>query len=116
MKIKHLPPSLVVVAVSGMVSLAHAAESETDLKAQAKITQTDAGKIAQEKVKDGKVKSVEIEKEHGRLVWSFDFTLPGSKNIEEVQVDAMTGKIAAVETETPAQQAAEAKEDAAASK
>jgi hypothetical protein len=44
-------------------------------------------------------------------VWSFDIAAPGTRDITEVQVDAVTGAIVSVETETPAQQAAEKKQD-----
>ena len=42
--------------------------------------------------------------------------MPHSKDITEVQVDAKTGEIAAVEVETPEQQAKEAEEDKAGKK
>ena len=63
------------------------------------------------KVPDGNIKSSELEKENGKLVWSFDIAVPESKNITEVQVDAKTSKIVLVEIETPEQQAQEAKTD-----
>ena len=51
-----------------------------------------------------------MEKEHGKLIWSFDISTPSSKDIEEVQVDAMTGEVVRREVETPEQQAREARE------
>jgi hypothetical protein len=86
-----------------------AANSQQSLKAQAKIARPRAEKTALKKVPRGTVKSGELEKEHGHLVWSFDIAEPGSRNITEVQVDAITGKIVSVATETPAQQKAEAR-------
>ncbi len=74
---------------------------------KAKISKTQAEKTALAKVHHGKVKSSELEKEHGKLVWSVDITKHGTKNITEVQVDAMTGKVVGVETETPEQEAKE---------
>jgi uncharacterized membrane protein YkoI len=81
--------------------LAAGEETETLLQAQARITKAEAEKTALAKVPNGTIKSGELEKEHGKLVWSFDVSTPHSKNITEVQVDAKTGKIVVVEKETP---------------
>jgi uncharacterized membrane protein YkoI len=87
--------------------LAAGKETEAPLQAQARITKAEAEKTALAKVPNGKIESGELEKEHGKLVWSFDISTPHSKNITEMQVDAKTGKIAAVEIETPKDQAKE---------
>ncbi len=81
------------------------------MQAQAKITKAQAEKTALAKVPNGKIKSGELEKEHGKLVWSFDISTPHSKNITEVQVDAKTGKTASVKIETAKEKAAEKKEN-----
>ena len=60
------------------------------------------------RVPGGTIEELELEREHGKLVWSFDIAQPDSANIEEVQVDARTGAVAAMETETPDEQQAEA--------
>jgi uncharacterized membrane protein YkoI len=85
---------------------------EAKLEAKAKISRTDAEKTALSKVPGGTIKEGEIEKEHGKLVWSFDITTPDSKDITEVQVDAKTGKVVSVEKETPEEQAKEKEADA----
>ena len=85
-----------------------AEESQTALKAEAKITEEAAEQTALAKVHGGKIKSSELEREHGKLIWSFDISKPKSKNITEIQVDAKTGKIVSKQTETPKQQAIEA--------
>jgi hypothetical protein len=41
----------------------------------------------------------ELEKEHGRVVYSFDLKVPSKPGIEEVQVDASSGKVVSVEHE-----------------
>jgi uncharacterized membrane protein YkoI len=89
---------------SGMAS---AEETQTALQAQAKINQADAEKTALAKVPGGKVESSELEKEHGKLIWSFDIAVPNSVNIAEVQVDAKTGKVVSNKAETPEDQAKE---------
>lgn len=61
------------------------------------IERAAAEKIALEQVPGGRVKEAELEHEHGKLVWSFDIEQKASPDIIEVQVDANTGKIVAVE-------------------
>jgi uncharacterized membrane protein YkoI len=97
----------ILVTGSTAPVLATSRETQAQLQAEAKVTQAAAEKTALTKVPNGKIKSGELEMEHGKLVWSFDISMPHSKNITEVQVDAKTGKIAAVELETPKNQAKE---------
>ena len=59
----------------------------------------------------GNVESGELEKEHGKLVYSFD--IRNSKGtITEVQVSAITGKVVRVEHENKKQEAAEKEKEA----
>jgi uncharacterized membrane protein YkoI len=110
MKIKNWAVVTGLMLGLGIVSV-QAASSKQSLKAQAKIDKPRAEKIALKKAPGGTVKSGELEREHGHLVWSFDISKPGSRNITEVQVDAITGKIVSVMNESPAQQAAEARSE-----
>jgi uncharacterized membrane protein YkoI len=91
--------------------LLQAAPTQAQLVTQAKINESEARKIALERVPSGSIKSAEIENEKGHLVWSFDISKPSTRDITEVLVDAKTGKIISVSKETPTQQAAEAKAD-----
>jgi predicted negative regulator of RcsB-dependent stress response len=119
MKIKHCITFLIAVVFMGGLStftLRAAEESQAELKAQAKITQAEAEKTALAKVPGGKIKAAELEKEHGKLIWSFDISMPKSKNITEIQVDAKAGKIVSTQVETPKDQAAEAAADKKAKK
>lgn len=95
---------LVVCGVAGCKSGHHA---------KAKISKEEATATALAQVPNGTVKDSELEKEHGKWIWSFDIAIPGSQDIKEVAVDANTGKLIGVETETPEQQAKEKAEDAA---
>ena len=103
--------AVALAATLVLVSSALAAPSEAELMKQAKITKTQAGKIALAKVPHGKIQSAEIENEHHALVWSFDIAKPGAKDITEVLVNAKTGKIVEISTETPKAQAKEHAED-----
>jgi uncharacterized membrane protein YkoI len=73
-----------------------------------RISEADARTTALAKVPGGAVSSSELEKEHGKLIWSFDIAKVGSKNITEVQVDAKTGKIVSTKIETPDKERREA--------
>jgi uncharacterized membrane protein YkoI len=57
------------------------------------------------------VRSEELEKEHGKLIYSFDIAVPGKSGVEEVNVDAITGKVVAKHHESAKdEQKEEAKE------
>lgn len=73
-----------------------------------KVSREQAETVAQTESKGGRIVSAELEREHGRLIWSFDITIPNSKDIREIQVDANSGAVINREIETPAQQAQEA--------
>ena len=68
-------------------------------------------KTALAKVPNGTVKEAELEEEKGKLIWSFDIATPGTKDITEVNVDAITGKIVATEIEKAKDEAKEAKDE-----
>ncbi|HEY0554796.1 MAG TPA: PepSY domain-containing protein [Thermoanaerobaculia bacterium] len=63
------------------------------LAKDAKITLDAARATALAKVPNGTVRSEELEKEHGKLIYSFDIAVPGKTGIEEVNVSAVTGKV-----------------------
>ena len=113
MKNKNVITTLMLAAVlaAGLTACESEKENEGELKAQAKIAEADARQTALAKVPNGTIKESELEKEHGKLFWSFDMTTPDSKNTTEVNVDAITGAIVSVEQETPEQQAKEKAED-----
>lgn len=97
------------LVLTGLTTATLRAADETDaqLQAEAKITKTQAETTALAKVPHGRIQAAELEKEHGKLIWSFDIEMPGSKNITEVQVDAKSGQIASIQKETPSDQAKE---------
>ena len=104
--------SLTFGIVLGFAAATFAAQpSEAELVKQAKITKAEAEQIALAKVSRGIVKSAEIEKEKGHLVWSFDIAQPGTHDITECLIDAKTGKIISTQTESPRDQAKEAAAD-----
>jgi hypothetical protein len=89
------------LAVSCPPSNLWAQQSETELLKQARVTKHQAKKIALARVRHGAIKCVELQKENGVLIWSVDIAQPPKQDLTDVWVDATTGKIAAVEVETP---------------
>src|ERR1700744_462971 len=77
-------------------------ESEAQLKAQAKVSEADARATVMAKLPNATIKEAELEKEHGKLIWSFDVAVPDSK-VTEVNVNAITGALVNMENETPSQ-------------
>jgi hypothetical protein len=110
MKLKVIASSALAVALfAGCASEKH---EHAQLAAQAKVSRADAEKTALAQVPNGSIKEGELEKEHGKLIWSFDIATPGTQDIKEVAVDAVTGAVIGVENETPEQQAKEKAADA----
>ena len=97
-----------LVLCVGTFAITQAKPTQTELINQAKVKKSEAQRIALERAPQGRVKSAEIEKERGKLVWSLDISTPGTRDITEVLVDANTGAILSVAKETLKQQAAEA--------
>lgn len=80
---------------------------------QAKISMAKAKATALAKVPHGTIRSSELEREKGKLIYSFDIKVPGRSGIEEVNVDAMDGSVLAVTHEgVKAERAEAAKEKA----
>jgi uncharacterized membrane protein YkoI len=86
-------------------------ETEAQLKAEAKISMADAKKTALAQVPKGTVKAGELEREGGKLLYSFDIVTKGKSGIDEVQIDAITGAVLSNKHETPAMEKAEGKAD-----
>jgi len=91
-------------------------ETPAQLRAQAKVSQKAARATALAQVPGGTVKAGELEREGGKLLYSFDIATKGKTGIDEVQVDAITGAVLSNKHETPAMEKAEAKADAKAAK
>ncbi len=91
-------------------------ESKPGLLARAKVTDAAARQAAMARVPTGAITEAEIESEHGKLIFSYDIKVPGKDGIQEVAVDALTGKVLSVNHESAADEAKEAAEDSAAMK
>jgi uncharacterized membrane protein YkoI len=82
---------------------------QAQLRAEAKITQDSARKIALAQVPNGKVAKHELERENGTVVYSFDIRVKGQPGYEEVNVSAIDGSVVSKQHETAAQEKAERK-------
>jgi len=63
------------------------------LASKAKISEDSAAKIAMKRVPKGTISSAELEKDKGRLVYAYDLQVPGRSGMQEVLVDAKSGKV-----------------------
>ena len=89
-------------------------ESAPGLLKKAKISSDSAINIAKARLPKATVSSAEIEQENGKLIYSFDFKTAGKSGIDEVNVDAMTGKLVGrVQHESPAAEKKESANEAA---
>ena len=87
-------------------------EEKPGLLKKATITSEAAIATAQARLPNAKLTAAEIEQENGKLIYSFDFTTDGKTGIDEVNINALTGKqVGKVEHESPAAEKKEAKDD-----
>lgn len=86
-------------------------ETQAQLMREAKVTKVAATKTAIAQVPHGRIRSSEIERENGKLIYSFDIKVPHKSGIEEINVDAMTGEVIAHQHETPKSERKEAMQE-----
>lgn len=82
---------------------------QTKLAKQARITMEQAREIALKRA-PGAIEEEELEKEHGKLVYSFDIRNE-KDTLTEVQVNAKDGSIVSVEEEDAAMEAEEKRKE-----
>ena len=104
-------PAALLAQGSGTAPTAPKQESQAQLQKEAKVTLKAATAAAMGAVKGGKVATHELEREKGKLIYSFDMKVAGKTGIDEVAVDAMTGAVLEVTHESPADEAKEAAAD-----
>ena len=91
-------------------------ETQAALQQEAKMTMADARAMALKEVPGATIQAGEIEREGGKLIYSFDMKVPGKSGIDEVNIDAMTSKLVAHQHETPKDERAESRADAKAAR
>ena len=103
MNIKYIiGVTLTAVALAGCSTESgesHKEAKQAKLMEQAKVSKADAQATAMSRVPNGTIREGELEKEHGKLIWSFDVATPGTTDITEVNVDAITGGVVSMDKE-----------------
>jgi uncharacterized membrane protein YkoI len=87
-------------------------ETQAQLEKEAKLTMAQARALATRTVPGAAIQAGEIERENSKLIYSFDMKTKGKAGIDEVNIDAMTGKVLGNQHESPKDESAEAKADA----
>ncbi len=95
---------VVTLAIAGGVGVTAKASAQ-----EARVAEAEARKTALAAVPGGKVRSHELERENGKLIYSYDIKVAGKPGVEEVNVDAITGAIVAREHESAKVEAKEKK-------
>ncbi|MCC7194382.1 MAG: PepSY domain-containing protein [Gemmatimonadaceae bacterium] len=72
---------------------AYKADLPAALVRKARIAESAAAATALAQVPGGRIASVELEEEGGKLIYSYDIAIAGKKGVQEVHVDAMTGTV-----------------------
>jgi hypothetical protein len=108
MQTKFIRQILILLPAVVSFGILSSAGSDKDTSNQpAKITKSQAERIAVKKVSGGRVRTAELEQLRGRQVWAVYIGKPGSKDAKEILVDAATGQILKVQTEKPGDEAEE---------
>lgn len=101
--------------VSTRVSAQDTTGVKTDIPAalqrEARISLDSARAIAMKRVPNATIQSQELEREHGRLIYSFDTKVAGKAGVTEVNVNARTGAVVGVSHEGATAEAKEAAQE-----
>lgn len=107
---KAITTTLLTLACTVAAAATAGAQSTTQPKTDippalarsAKISLDSARTIAMHRLPKATIASQELERENGRLIYSFDMNVPGKSGIDEINVNALNGRIVAVSHEGPA--------------
>jgi len=118
MRLRYLSivAALAVAGSSARAQATYKREIPDSLVKAAKISEAAAAETAQKRVPKATIASVELERENGKLIYSYDMKTKGKSGVDEVNVDAVTGKIISVAHESPVTEKKEAAAEAKAAK
>jgi uncharacterized membrane protein YkoI len=118
MKLRYLAivAALAVAGSSARAQATYKRQIPDSLVKAAKISEAAAAETAQKRVPNATIASVELERENGKLIYSYDMKTKGKSGVDEVNVDAVTGKIISVAHESPVTEKKEAAAEAKAAK
>jgi uncharacterized membrane protein YkoI len=83
------------------------ATEQSQAKHAGNIKKRQAEQIALSKIRGGTIRSAELQAANGSHFWAVFVAKPDKINAKEVHIDATNGKILAVQTEKPGDQAEE---------
>src|SRR5262245_24135769 len=83
------------------------ASEQSQAKHAGNIKKSQAEQIALSKIRGGTIRSAELQVANGSQFWAVFVAKSDKKNAKEVHIDATSGKILAVQTERPEDQAEE---------
>jgi uncharacterized membrane protein YkoI len=104
--------AVVLAAPMARAQAAYKRDIPDSLAKHAKIGEAEAAAVAQRRIPKGTIQAVELEREKGKLIYSYELKTEGKSGIDEVNVDAVTGKVVGVSHESPAAEKKEAAEEA----
>ena len=81
------------LAAQGTMRPAPTSNFPANLVKEAKVSADSARTIARAQLPKAYIQSEELERENGRLIYSFDMKTDGKSGIDEVNVNALTGKL-----------------------
>lgn len=81
------------------------------LMKEAKITESAAADLAKGAVPNATITEMALEKEAGKLIYSYDLKTAGKTGVDEVHIDALTGTVIGTTHESPKQEKAESAKD-----
>jgi len=102
---------VVTLACFAALAVAGPVSARSKPHSRAKVSMKAARATALAKVPGGKVRSAELEREHGKLIYSFDIRVPGKPGIEEVHVSAINGKVLSMAHEGPKAERKESRQE-----
>ncbi len=87
-------------------------ETQEQLAREARISEEQAREVALKRYPNATVTATELEREHGRLIYSMELKVPGRSGVQEVNVNARTGKLVNTEHESAKTEKAEERKEA----
>jgi len=111
MKLTYLALSLSLIAVgaAGAQKPTYERDLPPALLKRAKVKEADAVAMARKLMPAATIGALELENEGGKLIYSFDMKTAGKDGIDEVNIDAITGKqVGSIQHESSASEQKEA--------
>jgi hypothetical protein len=93
-------PALMLTGVAFSAVPTYHRDIPASLASEAKISEDAAVATALNAVPNGKVMSVELEREKGQLIYSVDIKVPKKRGVEEIHVNALDGRLLSREHES----------------